>query len=88
MTMFGAAGAGSASGKQRMERHGIPEAASSRVPGSIVALASAPGNPFPSDIPSRLGGDNLVSACKTLRKRLLPLPSPGDYSQSCLTDTG
>lgn len=56
MTMFGAAGAASGSGQQRMEIRGIPEAASSRFPGSIVALASASGNPFPSDIPSRLGG--------------------------------
>lgn len=56
MTMFGAAGAGSGCGKQRMEIRGIPEAASSRFPGSVVALASAPGNPSPSDIPSRLGG--------------------------------
>lgn len=84
MTMFGAAGAGSASGKQRMERRGIPEAASSRVPGSIVALASAPGNPFPSDIPSRLGERQPRLSLQDITektpappvpRRLLPIPS-------------
>lgn len=56
MTMFGAAGAGSGCGKQRMEIRGIPEAASSRFPGSVVALASAPGNPFPATFPPVWGG--------------------------------